>query len=86
MDFTDLNRAYPKDSYPLLNIDKLVDATAGYEYLSFTDAYLGYNQIQMHLEDEEKTIFMTDRLNYHYRVMPFGCKGYITKTYRQGFC
>ena len=74
VDFTDLNRACPKDSYPLLNIDKLVDAATGYEYLSFMDAYSGYNQIWIHPEDEEKTTLMTDGLSYCYKVMPFRLK------------
>ncbi|KAL5545894.1 hypothetical protein UlMin_005581 [Ulmus minor] len=51
VDFTDLNRACPKDSFPLPRIDQLVDATAGHELLSFMDAYSGYNQIRMHEED-----------------------------------
>lgn len=45
IDFTDLNRAYPKDSFPLLRIDKLIDTIAGHELLIFMDAYFGYNQI-----------------------------------------
>ncbi|BBN69313.1 transposable element gene [Prunus dulcis] len=47
-DYTDLNKACPKDSFPLPRIDQLVDATAGHELLSFMDAYSGYNQIFMH--------------------------------------
>ena len=89
VDFTNLNRACPKDSYPLLNIDKLVDAATGYEYMSFMDTYLGYNQIRIHLEEEEKTTFMTDGSSYYYKVMPFRLKkykGYIPKTYGQSIC
>ena len=48
VDFTDLNKACPKDCFPLPRIDQLVDATAGHEVLSFMDAYSGYNQITMH--------------------------------------
>jgi len=59
IDFTNLNEACPKDSYPLLRIDQLVDATAGHELLSFMDAYSGYNQIKMHPLDEDKTVFTT---------------------------
>ncbi|KAK0594133.1 hypothetical protein LWI29_002243 [Acer saccharum] len=73
VDFTDLNKACPKDSFPLPRIDQLVDATAGHETLSFMDAYSGYNQIKMHRPDEEKTAFTTDQ-GYCYRVMPFGLK------------
>ena len=45
VDFTDLNKACPKDCYPLLKIDKLVDATDGHVLLSFMDAFSGYHQI-----------------------------------------
>ena len=51
VDFTDLNKAYPKDSFPLLRIDQLVDTTSGHALLSFMDAYSGYNQILMHIPD-----------------------------------
>ena len=68
IDYTDLNKACPKDSYPLPSIDWLIDAA------SFLDAYLGYNQIPMHPLDEEKTAFITIIGNYCYKVMPFGLK------------
>ncbi|MCI36081.1 hypothetical protein A2U01_0057303, partial [Trifolium medium] len=71
---TDLNKACPKDSYPLPNIDKLVDNLAGYKLLSFMDAYSGYNQIPMYEGDKDKTAFMTEGANYKYNVMPFGLK------------
>ncbi|KAK1557267.1 hypothetical protein Q3G72_021359 [Acer saccharum] len=74
VDFTDLNKACPKDSFPLPRIDQLVDATTGHETLSFMDAYSGYNQIKMHKPDEEKTAFTTDQGLYCYTVMPFGLK------------
>ena len=74
MDFTDLNKACPKDSYPLPRIDKLVDETCGYEFLSFLDAFSGYHQIMMHPDDEEKTSFIMDMGTYCYKVMPFGLK------------
>ena len=59
VDFTDLNNAYPKDSFPLPRIDQLVDSTAGHKLLTFMDAFSGYNQIQMVEEDQEKTAFIT---------------------------
>ena len=74
IDFKKLNKACPKDSYPLPRIDQLVDATSGHELLTFMDAFSGYNQIRMALEDEEKTAFITNRGLYYYRVMPFGLK------------
>ena len=74
VDYTDLNRACPKDAYPLPNIDKLVDNSSGYKLLSFMDAYSGYNQIPMAKDDEEKTVFLTESGNYDFRVMPFGLR------------
>ncbi|KAJ9544420.1 hypothetical protein OSB04_024127 [Centaurea solstitialis] len=74
IDFTDLNKACPKDPFPLPHIDAMVDATAGHELLTFMDTYSGYNQILMHTDDQEKTAFMTDKGIYCYRVMPFGLK------------
>ncbi|GAU40178.1 hypothetical protein TSUD_292830 [Trifolium subterraneum] len=74
VDYTDLNRACPKDAYPLPNIDKLVDNSSGFKLLSFMDAYSGYNQIKMAEIDKKKTAFMTETGNYYYKVMPFGLK------------
>ena len=74
IDFTDVNRACPKDSFPLPQIDLIVDATAGHELLSFMDAFSGYNQISMDPDDQENTSFVTGQGTYCYRVMPFGLK------------
>ncbi|XP_013632797.1 PREDICTED: uncharacterized protein LOC106338339 [Brassica oleracea var. oleracea] len=74
VEFTDLNKACPKDSYPLPHIDRRVESTAGNELLTFMDAFSGYNQIMMHPDDREKTAFITDRWTYCYKVMPFGLK------------
>jgi hypothetical protein len=60
MDYTDLNKACPKDPFPLPCIDKLVDNSAGYKYSSFMDAYSEYSQIPMHPDDQEKTAFIID--------------------------
>ena len=57
VDFTDLNRACPKDNYPLPRIDTLVDSTARHELLSFMDSFSGYNQIKMNEDDQERTSF-----------------------------
>ena len=73
-DYTDLNKACPKDPFPLPCIDKLVDNSTGYKYLSFMDAYSGYNQIPMHPVDQEKTEFITDMGVYCYMMMSFGLK------------
>lgn len=74
INFTDLNKAYPKDSYPLPSINGLVDGASGYVILSFLDAYSGYNQIPMYYSDREKTALITEKSNYCYDVMSFGLK------------
>ena len=74
INFTDINKACPKDSFPLPRIDLIVDATAGHELLSFMDAFSSYNQISMDPGDQEKTSFVTAQGTYCYRVMPFGLK------------
>ena len=74
VDFTDLNKAYPKDSFPLPRIDQLVDSTAGHRLLTFMDAFSGYNQIMMDDADQEKTSFITSKGLFCYKVMPFGLK------------
>jgi len=66
INYTDLNKACPKDSFPLPNIDQIVDAIAGHELLSFIDAYSGYHQIKMHPENEDKTAFTTGHTIYCY--------------------
>ena len=73
-DFTDLNKACPKDSFPLPRIDQLVDSIAGHKFLTFMDAFLRYNQIKMAEEDQEKTAFITSQGLYFYKVIPFGLK------------
>ncbi|WCJ35536.1 Pro-Pol polyprotein [Euphorbia peplus] len=74
VDFSDLNKACPKDFYPLPCIDMLVDSTAGYEVYSFLDAKEGFHQIPLAEKDMEKTSFITPEGTYCYQVMPFGLK------------
>ena len=74
VDFTDLNKTCPKDKYPLLRVDVLVDSIAWHQLLSFTNAFSSYNQIRMHKADQEKTSFVTSQGLFYYKVMPFGLK------------
>ena len=74
INFTDLNKACPKDPYPLPNIDSLVDNASDCDLLSFLDAFSGYNQIWIHPKDENKTAFMAEASSYCYKVMPFRLK------------
>ena len=82
VDFTNLNKACPKDPFPMPRIDQLVDATIGHSRISFLDAFQGYHQIPLTLDDQEKTVFVTPTKNYHYKVMPFGLKN-VGSTYQQ---
>ena len=72
VDFTDLNRACPKDSYPLPWIDTLVDSTVRHQLLSFMDAFFGYKQIKLNEANQEKTSFVTSQVLFCYKVMLFG--------------
>lgn len=81
-DYTDMNKACPKESFPLPQINQLVNATAGHELLRFMDAYSGYNQIFMHLADSEHTTFITDKGLHCYNVTPFGLKN-VEATYQR---
>ena len=74
VDFTDLNKTCPKDSFPLPRIDQLVDSTTGHKLLTFMDAFSGYNQIKMAKENQVKTAFIMSQGLYCYKVMPFGLK------------
>nr|XP_027102165.1 uncharacterized protein LOC113723098 [Coffea arabica] len=74
VDFTDLNKACPKDCYPLPHIDQLVDSTIGCEIFCFLDAFKEYHQIALDEEDKEKTAFITEYGTYCYTTMPFGLK------------
>jgi hypothetical protein len=74
VNFTNLNKACPNDSFPIPQMDLLVDSTSGHELFSFMDAFSGYNQIHMHTVNQEKTSFITDCGLYCYKMMPFGLK------------
>ena len=74
IDFTDLNKACPKDPYPLPRVDQIVDSTTGCNLLCFLYAFSGYHQIKMAKEDEEKTAFITQNGCYCYISMSFGLK------------
>ena len=82
VDFMDLNKACPKDPFPMPRIDQLVDAIVGHPRMSFLDAFQGYHQIPLALEDQEKTAFVTPTGNYHYKVMLFGLKN-VGSTYQR---
>ncbi|GJY50796.1 reverse transcriptase domain-containing protein [Tanacetum coccineum] len=74
VDFKDLNRACPKDGYPLPKIDWKVESLCGFPFKCFLDAYKGYHQIKMAKEDDEKIEFITSQGIFCYSKMPFGLR------------
>ena len=80
--FTYLNSAYPKDIFPLLRIDQIINSTIGHKLLIFMDAFSSYNQMQMSKEDQDKIAFITSQGLYYYRVMSFGLKN-VGATYQR---
>ena len=74
VDYRDINRASPKDNFPLTHIDILVDNTTNFSLFSFMDGLSGYNQIKMASEDMEKMTFVTLWGTFCYKVMSFGLK------------
>ena len=82
VNFINLNKACPKDPFPMPRIDQLVDATIGHHQMSFLDAFQGYHQIPLALDDQERTAFVTPVGNYHYKVMLFGLKN-VEVTYQR---
>jgi hypothetical protein len=74
IDYTNLNKVYPKDPYPLPRIDQIVDSTSGCDLLSFLDAYSGFHQIQLSRQDRKHTAFVTVDGLYCYVVILYGLK------------
>ena len=74
VDYTSLNKACPKDPFPLPRIDQIIDSTSGCEVFSFLDAYSGYHQIEVKEFDQLATSFITPFGSYCYVSMPFSPK------------
>jgi hypothetical protein len=82
VDYMSLNKACPKDPFPLPRIDQVVDSMAGCETLCFLDAYSGYHQIAMKESDQLATSFITPFGPFCYLSMPFGLKN-VGATYQR---
>ena len=74
VDYRDLNQANPKDNFPLLHNDTLIDNTTTNMFFSFMDGFSSYNKIKTAEEDKAKTAFTTHWGTYAYDVMLFGLK------------
>jgi hypothetical protein len=82
VDYTDLNKHCPKDSFGLARINHVVDSTIGCSLLCFLDCYSGYHQIALSKEDQIKTSFITPFGTYCYTTMSFGLKN-ASATYQR---
>ena len=74
VDYTDLDKHWPKDPFGLPHIDQVIDLTAGCVLLSLLHYYSGYHQIALKEEDQIKTTFITPYVAYAYKTMSFGLK------------
>lgn len=74
INFTNLSKACQMHPYLLPRINELVDEIVGYLWLSFLDAFLGYNQVPLKEQDQIHMSFITNKALYCYRVIPFGLK------------
>jgi hypothetical protein len=86
INYTSLNKACPKDEYLIPRICKIVDSMTSYELLSFLDAYSGYRQISLIIDDEEKIVFITPFGIFCYTKMAFEIKNgelHIKNVYTQ---
>ena len=86
IDFRYLNKAAPKDEYPMPMADMLINEASGHCVISFLDGNAGYNQIFMAEEDVSKTAFRCPGFVglFEWVVMTFGlkkCGCYLSKSY-----
>jgi hypothetical protein len=72
--FTDLNNCYSKVYFPLTRIDQIIDSVTTSEMMAILDCFSGYHQIWLHIEDKEKTSFITPFRTYCYLKMPEGLR------------
>ena len=82
VDFMNLNKACPKDSYPFSQVDILVDSTARHQLLSFMDTFSSYKQIKLDEANQEKTSFITSQGLFSCKVILFGLKNASTTYHR----
>lgn len=82
MHYGDLNKASPKDDFPLSHIDVLVDNAAKSVIYPFMDEFLGYNHTRMAEKDKEKTTFIMSWGTFCYKVMTFGLNN-VDATYQK---
>ena len=72
IDYRKLNAGTGKDHFPLPFVDQMLERVAGHEFYCFLNGYSWYNQIEIALEDQEKTTFTCPFGTFSFRKMPFG--------------
>lgn len=72
VDFKNLKKSSKKDYYPLPEMEHLLQKVLGAKVMSFLDGFSGFNEIDVHLDDQEKTAFTTPWGTFMYAKMPFG--------------
>ena len=72
IDYRKLNTSTRKDHFPISFVDQMLERVAGHEFYCFLDGYFRYNQIEIALEDQEKTTFTCPFDTFAFRKMPFG--------------
>ena len=72
IDYRKLNAMTRKDHFPLPFIDQVLERVSSHPFYCFLDDYFGYLQIEIDVEDQEKTTFTCSFGTYAYRRMPFG--------------
>ncbi|RVW33162.1 Transposon Ty3-I Gag-Pol polyprotein [Vitis vinifera] len=79
IDYRRLNSVTRKDHFPLPFMDQVLERVSGHPFYCFLDGYSGYFQIEIDLEDQEKTTFTCPFGTFAYRRMPFGlCNAPVT--------
>ena len=72
VDFRALNKATIKDGFLIPFMDRVLEDVAGHALYSFMDGFSGYNEVDIYLDDKEKTTFVTPWGTYIYKKIPFG--------------
>lgn len=74
IDFRNLNKVSLKDNYPLPKMDHILQRVVGASRMPLLDVYFRYNQVSIHEDDQDKTVFTTPWGAFHYAKTPFGLK------------
>ena len=74
VNYKHLNAITVLDSYPIPRMDECIDSLGGAEVFSTLDSNSGYWQVDIPMEDRDKTVFVTNNGLFQYTRMPFGLR------------